>query len=265
MMAIMESILLEKSFQNDSVVSSKPTFLDKKMVVVLTAYDDEVPIASAVNEFLCQKNVVKVIVIDNNSGDATAKCAMFAGAKVVREYNQGYGYACIRGLKEALRCGEADIVVLAEGDMTFAGRDIWKLLPYTDDVDMVVGSRTHMSLIEPGSQMDWFYLWGNLFLAKCLQFRYFNLKFLGKTRLTDVGCTLRAIRRESLAKIISDLNIGDHHFSPHMLKVALKKGLKVIEVPVTLRKRVGYSKGAGGNRRLAVKVGLKMLWHIIKE
>ena len=65
-------------------------------------------------------------------------------------------------------------------------------------------------------------------------------------------------------RIISDLHVGDHHFSPHMIKVALKKGLKVIEVPVTLRKRVGYSKGAGGNRRLAMKVGLKMLWHILK-
>ena len=159
-MAIMESVLLERSFQDDSLVSSKSVFLNKKMVVVLTAYDDEAPIAGAVNEFLCQKNVVKVIVIDNNSGDATAKCAKFAGAEVVREYNQGYGYACIRGLKEALRCSEADIVVLAEGDMTFAGRDIWKLIPYTDDVDIVVGSRTHMSLIDPGSQMDWFYLWG---------------------------------------------------------------------------------------------------------
>jgi hypothetical protein len=50
-----------------------------------------------------------------------------------------------------------------------------------------------------------------------------------------------------------------------MMKVALKKGLKVIEVPITLRKRIGVSKGAGGNKRLAIKVGLKMLWHIIKR
>jgi hypothetical protein len=49
-----------------------------------------------------------------------------------------------------------------------------------------------------------------------------------------------------------------------MTKIALKKGLRVIEVPVTLRKRVGISKGAGGNRKLAIRVGLKMLWHIIK-
>jgi len=234
------------------------------MVVVLTAYDDEDPIANAVNEFLSQRNVVKVIVIDNNSGDATAKCAMFAGAQVIREYNQGYGYACMRGLEEALRVEDADVVVLAEGDMTFSGRDVWKLLSYIEDVDMVIGSRTHMALIDPDSQMDWFYLWGNLFLAKVLQFRFFDFKFLGRTRFTDVGCTLRAIRRDALKQIINDLNVGDHHFSPHMIKVALKKRLRVIEVPITLRKRVGVSKGAGGNRRLAIKVGLKMLWHIIK-
>ena len=240
------------------------SFPDMKMVVVLTAYNDEDPIVGAVNEFISQENVLKVIVIDNNSGDATAKCAMIAGAEVFREYNQGYGHACIRGLREAAHCEDADVVILAEGDMTFRGRDIWKLLPYTDDVDMVVGSRTHMSLIEPGSQMDWFYLLGNLFLAKVLQFRFFNSKFFGKVRFTDVGCTLRAIRRDALLKIVDDLKVGGHHFSPHMTKIALKKGLRVVEVPVTLRKRVGISKGAGGNRKLAIRVGLKMLWHIIK-
>lgn len=256
--------LIENIVSELGIVSSKRSFFEKKIAVVLTAYNDEDPIAGAVNDFLSQRNVLKVIVVDNNSGDATAKCAMIAGAEVVREYNQGYGYACMRGLREALHCENADVIVLAEGDMTFSGKDIWKLLPYMDDVDLAVGSRTHMSLISPGSQMDWFYLWGNLFLAKILQFRFFNLNFLGRARFTDVGCTLRAIRRDALMRIINDLNVGDHHFSPHMIKVALKKGLRVIEVPVTLKKRVGVSKGAGGNRRLALKVGLKMLWHIIK-
>lgn len=239
--------------------------LEKKMVVVLTAYNDEDPIFGAVNEFISQKNVLNVIVVDNNSGDATAKCAGFAGAKVIREYNQGYGHACIRGLREALSYKAADVIILAEGDMTFRGRDVWKLLPYMDDVDLAVGSRTHMSLVDLGSQMDWFYSWGNLALAKVLQLKFFNLIFLGKAHFTDVGCTLRAIRREALLKIIDELDVGGHHFSPHMLKVALKSGLKVIEVPVTFRKRVGNSKGAGGNKKLAIRVGLKMFWEIIKR
>jgi glycosyltransferase involved in cell wall biosynthesis len=239
--------------------------LERKVCVVLTAFNDELSIFSAVKEFLSQRNVVEVVVVDNNSRDGTARCAKISGARVVREYNQGYGFACMSGLKEALGCVNADTIVLAEGDMTFRGRDIWKLLPFLDDADLVIGSRTHMAMIESDSQMDWFYIWGNLLLAKILQLRFFNIKFLGKARLTDVGCTLRAIRREALLRIVDDLNVGGHFFSPHMTKIALKRHLKVVEVPITLRKRIGTSKGAGGDKILGFKVGLRMLWHIIAE
>lgn len=243
-----------------STVVASP-FLEKKVCVVLTAYDDEVSIPRAVTDFLSQRNVVKVIVVDNNSRDLTPVYAKDTGAEVVKERKQGYGFACIRGLREALTCEDADVIVLAEGDMSFRASDIWKLLPFVDDVDLVVGSRTHMSLND--SQMDWFYLWGNLFLAKILQFRFVNAKFLGRARFTDVGCTMRAIRKDALEKIIGSLNVGGHHFAPHMTKVALRNGLKVVEVPINYRKRVGVSKGAGGNRRLALETGLRMLWQIL--
>lgn len=255
-------LIASESLRNE-ITSHGPTFLGWRVCVTLTAYNDSEAIYQAVKEFLSQRNVIDVIVVDNNSSDETAERAREAGAKVVREKKQGYGFACIRGLKEALRRSNADVIVLAEGDMTFSGKNIWKFLPYLEDVDMVVGSRTHSFLTCRDSQMDWFYCWGNLFLAKLLQFKFFNLRFLGKVRFTDVGCTMRAIKKEALAKIIDDLKVGGHHFSPHMILVALKHGLKVLEVPITFRKRVGVSKGAGGNKRLAIKVGLKMLWHIL--
>jgi len=239
------------------------SFLDRRVCVALTAFNDEEAISGAVREFLSQKNVVEVVVVDNNSLDRTTTEALGAGARVVHEGKQGYGFACIRGLREALRCTDGDVVVLAEGDMTFRAGDVWKMLPYLDDVDMVVGSRTHSQLVDRDSQLDWFYIWGNLFLAKVLQFRFFDLKFFGRIRLTDVGCTMRAIRTEALAEIINELTVGGHHFSPHMTLVALKRGLRVVEVPLTFRRRVGVSKGAGGNKKLAMKVGLKMLWHIL--
>lgn len=247
----------------DDATSCKSSFLDWKVCVTLTAYNDGEAIYQAVKDFISQQNVVRVIVVDNNSSDDTAKRAMEAGAIVVHEKSQGYGFACIRGLKEALRYSDVDVVVLAEGDMTFSGRDIWKMLPYLEDVDMVVGSRTHAFLTSMDSQMDWFYCWGNLFLAKLLQFRFLNFRFLGRARFSDVGCTMRAIKKEALAKIVDCLKVGGHHFSPHMTLVALKCGLKVLEVPITFRRRVGVSKGAGGNKKLAVKVGFKMLWHIL--
>ena len=236
-----------------------PSFLEKKICVVLTAYNDQESIGPAVKEFISQRNVVEVIVVDNNSNDETRSRATIEGAKVYTENSQGYGYACIRGLREALLCSNCEVVVLAEGDMTFRGRDIWKLLPFLEDADFVLGSRTHMTFTESDSQLDWFNIWGNLLVAKLLQFRFFNLKFLGKVRLTDVGCTFRAIKRQALARIIDKLSIGGNHFSPHMTRIALENGLKVIEVPVTFRKRMGQSKGAGASRQSALRIATKMV------
>jgi len=234
-----------------------------KICVALTAYNDEDPIYDAVKDFLFQQNVVKVIVVDNNSTDQTAKRASDAGAQVVKEARQGYGWACIRGLKEALKCSEANIIALCEGDKTFRAYDLKKMVPYLDNVDMVVGSRTTQELLAQKSQLDWFYVWGNLFLAKLIQIKFWDVKHWGRVRLTDVGCTFRVIRREALEKIIDHLNVGGDHFSPHMIMVAIDKGLKVVEVPITFRERVGKSKGAGSNKRKAIVIGLKMLWHIL--
>ncbi len=234
-----------------------------RICVVLTAYNDAESIYDAAKDFGSQENVIKVIVVDNNSSDNTSARAKEAGAEVVREIRQGYGYACIRGLKEALLCSEANLIILAEGDCTFAGSDIKKLLEYRDNADMALGNRTSFRLVDDDSQQDQFMVWGNLFLAKLIQFKYWDARFWGKCRLTDVGCTLRMIRRESLQKIVDKLYVGSHHFSPHMIMVALSNNLVVIEVPVTFRKRVGKSKGAGGSKKKAIPVGLTMLWHIL--
>jgi hypothetical protein len=233
------------------------------IAVAMTAYNDEVSIHDAVLDFKSQPDVRQVIVIDNNSKDRTSELAMAAGATVVQEKNQGYGFACMRGLKESLQDPQTNVVVLVEGDMTFSGGDIAKLVPYLDNVDMVVGTRTTQELTAEDSQMNWFFVWGNLFLAKMIQVKFFDVKHWGRVRLTDVGCTLRAIRSEALAKIIDQLNVGGQHFSPHMLMVAIAQGMKVVEIPVTFQKRWGVSKGAGANRMSGLIIGLRMMWHIL--
>jgi cellulose synthase/poly-beta-1,6-N-acetylglucosamine synthase-like glycosyltransferase len=231
----------------------------KGVAVVLTAYDDEASIGSAVDEFKDYPQVREVIVVDNNSKDRTSEIAAAHGAIVVRELQQGYGHACISGMRYALRNTTDEIIVLCEGDMTFYGDDLGKFLPYMADCDMVVGTRNTRTLIREGSQMDWFMAWGNLFLAIMIRLRYWDWTFLGRVQLTDVGCTYRAIRRDALERIIDRLEVGGHHFSPHMILVALRQYYAVTEVPIKFRARVGVSKGAGGNRQRAIGVGLTMM------
>jgi len=258
------AFLLLMQFVNRHVPTKwkTPPTLDwaqEKVAVVLTAYNDEKSIGPSVDEFRPQPGVAHVIVVDNNSRDRTTEVAREHGALVVKETNQGYGHACMSGLRWALENTEDEIIVLCEGDMTFFGDDLPKLLPYIADCDMVVGTRNTKTLTKPGSQMDWFMSWGNLLLALLIRFRYWDWAFLGRVQLTDVGCTFRAIRRDALARIMPKLTVGGHHFSPHMILVALRERLAVVEVPIKFRQRVGVSKGAGGNRWRAIGVGIQMV------
>lgn len=203
--------------------------------VVFPAYNEEQYIRAAVEDFFLPGVVDEVIVVDNNSRDRTAAEATLTRARVVTETKQGYGHALQRGLREAT----GDLVIMAEPDGTFVGRDVLKLLAYAGDFDMVCGTRTTRELIWEQANMGWFLRVGNWAVAKLLQVLHDG------PSLTDCGCTLRLTRRPALEQILSRLNVGGSHFLPDMVIVALKRGLKVIEVPVNYRGRVGESKITG--------------------
>jgi hypothetical protein len=220
--------------------------------VALTAFNDEVAIAEAVHEFKHVPGVHRLIVVDNNSSDGTAAAARAAGAdEVVIETVPGYGSCCMRALAEGAR--DADVVILCEGDCTFSGSDIRKLLAYLENCDLVLGTRATQELRSRGTQMDWLINPANQFVAKLVQLRFWG------TRLTDVGCTYRAIRADALRLLLPHLRVRGNHFSPHMFIEALRLDQRVIEVPVTFRRRVGESKGVGSSKLKAARVALRML------
>jgi glycosyltransferase involved in cell wall biosynthesis len=186
--------------------------------------------------------------VDNNSRDATAAEASATRARVVSETRQGYGHALRRGLREAT----GDLVILAEPDGTFVGRDVLKLLAYSDDFDMVCGTRTTRELIWEQANMGWFLRVGNWTVAKLIQVLYDG------PSLSDCGCTLRLTHRSALARFADDLTVGGSHFLPEMVILGLKRGLRIIEVPVNYRSRIGESKITGSFTG-AVRTGVNMI------
>jgi glycosyltransferase involved in cell wall biosynthesis len=224
--------------------------------VVLPAYNEEQYIRSAVEDFFATGVVDEVIVVDNNSRDRTAEEARQTRARLVSETAQGYGNALRRGLREAT----GDYVILAEPDGTFIGRDVLKLLAYAEDFEMVCGTRTTRELIWEQANMGWFLRVGNWSVAKLIQVLY------DAPSLSDCGCTLRLVRRSALARIQDDLTVGGSHFLPQMVIAGLKRGLRIIEVPVNYRGRVGDSKITGtlkgtlrtGTRMIALILGSRV-------
>jgi glycosyltransferase involved in cell wall biosynthesis len=193
------------------------------------------------------------VVVDNNSRDRTAEEAGATTARVIRESAQGYGHALRRGLREAT----GDIVIMAEPDGTFVGRDVLKLLAYSDDFDMVCGTRTTRELVWEQANMGWFLRIGNWVVAKMLQVLHDG------PSLSDCGCTLRLTHRKALQQILDDLTVGGSHFLPEMVILGLRKNLSIIEVPVNYRGRIGESK-ITGNLQGTLRTGFRMIGLILR-
>lgn len=215
--------------------------------LVFPAYNEQQNIEHALREFSEAYLFTEIIVVDNNSKDATAQLAG-KYAKIVPEPQQGFGWAVRRGLREA----KADLIILAEPDGTFVGRDVAKLLAYADDFDLVIGTRTTRELIWGKANMGWFLRIGNIIVAKLIE-----VLFSGPS-LSDCGCTLRLLRKSALDKIQAHFTVGDSHFLPEMVILALKHKLRVIEIPINYKTRVGTSKITGSTWK-AFWVGVNMV------
>ncbi len=198
--------------------------------VVVPAYNEEKTIVRVVEDYLKHPRVNEVLVVDNNSKDKTNELALKAGARVVSESRQGYGYASQCGIDES----KGDIIILTEGDGSFRAKDVSKLLEYLKDCDMAIGTRTTRQMIEQGANMDSLVRWANLAFGKLIEVLWWNMK----SRLTDVSCTYRALWRNSYRDIRPFLNAAGPEFSAEMMIAMLISRKRIIEIPVTFYKRL---------------------------
>ena len=229
------------------------------VTVVLTAYNDEVSVTAAVQDFQSHQLVKRVIVISNNSTDDTLARAIEAGAIAYNEETQGYGACVHRALSEGIKFDDTELTVLCEGDMTFRAYDIDKLLAYISHADIVSGTRIVEQLRAKDTQLSTFMFYGNLFVAKLLE-----IKHLGNATLTDVGTTYKLCRNDALRILLPKLdNTINLEFNPYFLDRALENGFRAIECPITFHKRIGQSKGGNVSNVVALKLGLRMMKGIL--
>ena len=229
---------------------------NRKVTVALTAYNDEESIAESVRDFKAHPDVARVIVVSNNSKDETFARAEAAGAITFDELQPGYGRCVFRCLSEAAKHEDTDFVVLSEGDCTFRGADIDKLLAYAPHADIVNGTRTAEPLREHRTQLSTFMYYGNLFAGKLLE-----AKHLGRGTMTDLGTTYKLCRRDALLELLPLVNPAINlEFNAHLLDVALEHGAVLVECPITFHPRVGESKGGNTDNWRGFTVGIKMIW-----
>jgi glycosyltransferase involved in cell wall biosynthesis len=225
----------------------------KRVSVVLMTYAERDSIREVIDRFFETGFVDEVLVVDNNAQAGTREEVGQTRARLVTETEQGYGHATARGLREAT----GDLIVLAEPDGTFAPEDILKLLVYSNECDVVFGTRTTRELIWAGANMDWFLRLGNWTVAKLMEFLF------NTSHISDVGCTYRLLRRETAEFVAREMTVGGHHAGVEIMLLTIVSGRRFVEVPVNYLPRVGTS-SVTGHRRLAIVVGLRMIGLILK-
>jgi len=223
--------------------------------VVIPALNEEASLPMVLGDLPSVRNV---FVVDNGSTDRTAQVAEEHGAIVVPEPQRGYGAACLRGLAEIesrSRNGDGppEFVVFVDADYSDHPNLLPQLVePIVDgDFDFVLGSRL-LGEREAGA-MPPQSVYGN-HLACFLMRIFFGFRY------TDLG-PFRAIRYDSLRRLgMQDENFG---WTIEMQIKAVRAGLRITEIPVPYRKRVGASK-ISGTVSGTFRAGTKILYTIAR-
>ena len=218
--------------------------------VLIPALNEEPAIARVIAE-IPRARCHRIIVIDNGSRDRTAEAARGAGAEVVQEPRRGYGHACRAGL--ACLGPETEVVAFLDADHSDYPAELTALTApiYEGRADFVLGSRTLRPENEPFLAAH--QRWGNR-LAVGL------IRMLHGHAFTDLG-PFRAIRRAALdALALRDTTWG---WNVEMQIEALRAGLRIVEVPVRYRERIGRSK-ISGTVRGSVNAGARILFTVAR-
>ncbi len=223
-----------------------------KIAVIIPAHNEEQAIGLVLNDI--PKKVENIIVVCNNCTDNTAVVAAQNGVIVLKEEQQGYGYACLLGIDYVNKnLPDTEVVVFLDGDYGDYPEQLSELVkPIAEEnIDFVIGARVK-KYREEGS-MTTPQIFGNG-LATFLMKLFFNSRF------TDLG-PFRAIKLEKL----NALNMEDktYGWTVEMQLKALRQRMSYTEVPMRYKKRIGVSK-VSGTMKGAVMAGIKILGWIFK-
>lgn len=222
----------------------------KMVLVIIPAFNEEKSIPFVLQDI--PKNLVsEVVVVNNNSTDATAQIAQENGATVLFEPQMGYGFACLKGIEYA-KTKNPDIIAFLDGDYSDFPSEMPLLLEpiLQNQADFVLGSRLKGNL-EKGAMPPQAYF-GNVLAG-------FLMKHLFGASYSDLG-PFRALKFDKLLALnMQDTTYG---WTIEMQLKAHDYGYRIQEVPVSYRKRIGQSK-VSGTVMGTIKASYKILGWIL--
>ena len=194
--------------------------------------------------------VTAIIVADGGSTDGTRTIAEAEGAHAI-DVGRGYGRACLRAAEAA---PEKAVIVYMDGDGADDPGMIAALAApiLAGEQDFVIGSRT-AGTREKGS-MGWHQVVAGQAFGLAIRALY-------GTRYTDM-CAFRAIGRETLLAL--DLREMTYGWNLEMQMKAARAGLRVLEVPVDNRHRIGGTSKVSGSLRGTLRAGTRIVTTFVR-
>lgn len=197
-------------------------WLKKTVAAVIPAARNKSSIFNVIQELDATGYVDEIVVVDNGVDVETLKQIEKTRARFVKQKKYGVG----RAIKAGIKSTRADLIIITEPSGTFKGKDISKLLSYSEDFDTVFGSRTHVPLIGKGSGMTFLRR-----LVDDLFGKMISILFLS-SNLTDVGCTFRLTNRKGWKRVAKECKSSSEILLTEWLVAAAKNKVRFAEIPV---------------------------------
>lgn len=201
------------------------------IAVVLPAYNEADNLPSVLSEMpdrVLDLPVVPIVVADGSTDDTETTARQLGAIVIRRDLRRGSGAAVRLGYQVALRSG-AHIIVTLDADGQHDPNEMDRLIrPLMEDkADMVQGSRVLGDFeVESKARKH-----GVVFFSKLLT-------ALSRTKITDPSNGYRAVTADALMRL--DLR-QDQFYVSEMILEAARAGVRVEEVPITVRKRASGS------------------------
>ena len=220
-----------------------------KVVVSIPTYNEENTIGAVVAEIPRDiADQVLVVIVDDGCSDKSVERAKKAGADVIVSHrkNKGLAKAFNRGIAEGLK-HKADIIINTDADGQYVGGEITKLIkPIVDgEADVVLGSRFAGWIEEMPLQKRI----GNNIAT-------YITSFLAGIPITDAQTGFRAFSYDAALKLHT---LSEYTYTQENIIQAAYEGLKIVEVPITFRKREGKSRLISNIFSYAAKSGITIL------
>jgi|HubBroStandDraft_6_1064221.scaffolds.fasta_scaffold33015_2 glycosyltransferase involved in cell wall biosynthesis len=164
----------------------------------------------------------EVVIADNGSSDRSVEIALQLGARVVHQSTRGYGAALLAGIEAA----RGEIIVMADADDSYDWLDMGRFIDKIGEgFDLVMGNRFRGGIARHAMPALHRYL-GNPVLSALA-------RTVHGAPIGDFHCGMRAFTRPAFARM--KLRSVGMEFATEMVVNAVRAGLRVTEVPTTLR------------------------------